>query len=197
MIGQKPDRSVGGARTGTERRRQYEAVIVLVDRQCAAGTSGIGAGMAGWRGLGEGLGVNSGFLVDDFAQGVWVQPRGRQDVGSALLFEEKSQPEGKVSAMRGTQGRGFALRRQERRVSALSAAGSSLETGERRGEGPGVWVLCKELTLSSSMLSSRWRGMTVTSSISARKETSAGVRPGGSGSAIAMTGILVDKVELP
>jgi len=37
--------------------------------------------------------------------------------------------------------------------------------------------------------------MTVTSSISAMKETSAGVRPGGSGSAIAVTGVLVDDVS--
>jgi hypothetical protein len=34
------------------------------------------------------------------------------------------------------------------------------------------------------MLSSRWRGTTVTSSISARKATSAWVKPGGKGSAI-------------
>ncbi len=34
------------------------------------------------------------------------------------------------------------------------------------------------------MVSRRWRGTTVTSSISARKDTSAWVRPGGRGSAI-------------
>ena len=37
-------------------------------------------------------------------------------------------------------------------------------------------------------LSRRWRGMTVTSSISQRKATSAGVRPCGSGEAIALGG---------
>ena len=142
MIGQVPGRGVGGARAGAERRRQNEAVVVLVDGQRAAGTSGIGAGMAGRRGFGEGLRVDSGFPVDDFAQGVRVQPRGRQDVGSTLLFEEKSQPEGKVGAVRGAQGRRFALRRRKRHVSALSAAGSSLETGEREGEGEGRVRYC-------------------------------------------------------
>lgn len=42
----------------------------------------------------------------------------------------------------------------------------------------------RKRTASRSMLSSRWRGTTVTSSISARKATSGWVRPGGSGSAI-------------
>lgn len=40
------------------------------------------------------------------------------------------------------------------------------------------------LTPSSSSLSSRWRGMMVTISISHRKATSGGVRPDGSGSAM-------------
>jgi len=39
-------------------------------------------------------------------------------------------------------------------------------------------------TPSREMRSRRWRGMTVTSSISARKATSGWVRPGGSGSAM-------------
>jgi hypothetical protein len=40
------------------------------------------------------------------------------------------------------------------------------------------------LTPNRSSLSSRWRGMTVTISISQRKATSEGVKPGGSGRAI-------------
>jgi hypothetical protein len=48
------------------------------------------------------------------------------------------------------------------------------------------------LTLNKSILSSRWRGTTVTSSISARKATSAWVRPGGRGSAI--VGLVVRRV---
>lgn len=41
-------------------------------------------------------------------------------------------------------------------------------------------------TPSKSRRSSRWRGIMVTCSISQRKETSEGRRPGGSGKAIAM-----------
>ena len=43
-----------------------------------------------------------------------------------------------------------------------------------------------QLTPSKSSPSSRWRGITVTSSISQRKATSGGVNPGGSGNAIVL-----------
>jgi hypothetical protein len=45
-------------------------------------------------------------------------------------------------------------------------------------------------TLSSLMLSSRWRGTIVTISISQRKATSAWVSPGGSGRAIVSSPVL-------
>lgn len=44
--------------------------------------------------------------------------------------------------------------------------------------------LWAQLTASSSSPSSRWRGITVTISISHRKAVSGGVKPGGSGKAI-------------
>jgi hypothetical protein len=146
---------------------------------------GVGARGVGRR-VGEDFWVELGLVVDYFGKGGWVQPGRGEDVGAALFFEEEGEPEGEVGSVWGAEGGGFAL--------FVGGFGEFLffcfvglfgGAEEEEGWGGGV-------TLNKSMLSNRWRGTTVTSSISARKATSAWVRPGGRGSAIA--GLVVWRV---
>jgi hypothetical protein len=60
-----------------------------------------------------------------------------------------------------------------------------------------VWEHREYLTPSNSSESRRWRGMTVTSSISQRKPTSLGVRPGGRGRAITREAEEIEVVAFP
>lgn len=119
----------------------------------------------GGRWWGEGGRVFFGFAVDDGREGGGVEPGGADDVGAALLFEEEGEPEGEFGAVGGAEGGGFALE--------MGVSGWFLGGKGGGGRTPRRW-----------MLSRRWRGTIVTSSISATKATSAWVRPGGRGSAI-------------
>lgn len=106
------------------------------------------------------------------------------DVGAALAFEEKGEPEGEGSGEGWVQRVGWAL------------GGEVVSWGVVGGEGGPVCssyecmeAVVRELLLTpkSSRASRRWRGMTVTCSISARKPTSLGVSPAGRGRAMAVS----------
>jgi len=72
---------------------------------------------------------------------------------------------------------------------AIQAVDVDVEATREDGDIRCAAALCRwrgQLTPSKSSPSSRWRGITVTSSISQRKATSGGVNPGGSGNAIVL-----------
>lgn len=96
-----------------------------------------------------------------------MQPRRRHNIRPALFLQEQRQPQRQVGTVRRAEGR--------RRALSSVLEGVPLQAGTTRWDA---------LTERRSMPSSRWRGTTVTSSISLRKETSEGTSPVGSGNAI-------------
>lgn len=96
-----------------------------------------------------------------------MEPCRGHDIGASLLFEKNCQPERQVGA----------VWRAKLRSRALLFIW--LED-----EGKGSSRYMEWLTERSSMLSRRWRGTTVTSSISHRKAASEGTRPRGRGKAM-------------
>jgi hypothetical protein len=113
-----------------------------------------------------------GLVIEDSGEGVRVQPRWGEDVGTALAFEKKSKPEGHVVSLwwvKGFDGSLYSVRLHYYPRKPCCHSGMHTHTPR------------------SSNASSRWRGMTVTSSISHMKAISGGVRPGGRGKAMTTT----------
>lgn len=117
--------------------------------------------------------------MDYLGEGGGVEPRGREDVGAALALEEEGEPEGNIASSGRSEGWCWALWGAD--VSHSPARGAEV-TATRPTHGVST------LTPNRSILSSLWRGTTVTSSISQRKATSEGVRPAGKGRAIGGVG---------
>lgn len=130
---------------------------------------------------GEGAGENGvGFEIEEGLERGGGEPGWRGDVCAFLAFEEEGEPEWELGWKWGVEAFCRALEREGRELRGIYAF-----VIER--------LLCRglgrfSLTPSSSSPSSLWRGITVTSSISQRKPTSLGVRPGGSGRAIVCLG---------
>jgi len=174
VIRQGPRGRVGGA--GGEKGRREDRLVgaaraILCVSSALAVAARIAAGVS-TRGQRRrrrpALGVNLGLVVDDVAERIRVQPGRCDNVGAPLLLEEEGEPERDVAAVWRAQCRGLALGR--------GAQSGKVKLGGRRDG--------DALTESREMGSRRWRGTTVTSSISQRNPTSEGTRPGGSGSAI-------------
>jgi hypothetical protein len=103
-----------------------------------------------------------------------------------LAFEEEGEPEGEGGAMWWAESGSWTLE-----VLDWVAA------REKEGEGACVVGLAGwELTERRLRLSRRWRGTTVTISISQRKATSIGVRPACSGNAMVAGGVSCLVVEV-
>lgn len=81
-----------------EGRGEGYVVVRRVEAADGAGVGGVGAGGGWWRG-GELVRVDFGLAVDQVVEGGGVEPRGWDDVGAALLFEEEGEPEGEVGAV--------------------------------------------------------------------------------------------------
>ncbi len=124
-------------------------------------------------------------MSEDSFEGGGEEPRGWEDVGAALAFEEEGKPEGEVGAVRWAEVRCWAL------------GGGMLVMRLRGDEEKGVCggVDGGERTERRFRLSRRCRGTTVTISISQRKATSIGVRPACRGNAM-IVGACVSLLKL-
>lgn len=98
-----------------------------------------------------------------------MEPRRGHNVGASLFFEKDGEPQGQIGSVGRAQLGSRALLQLVRNVIR------SFYT---------VLTRLEQLTERSSMLSSRWRGTTVTSSISHKNATSEGIKPGGRGKAM-------------
>jgi len=132
---------------------------------CLGGAAAYWVGV--WRRRREFEGRGLGFVFEDSFEGGGEEPGWWEDVSSSLAFEEEGEPEGQRRAMRRAESRRWALW-------MLDLVGEKNWKGEES-----VWWGWRGqvLTPRRFRLSSRWRGITVTISISQRKATSIGVKP--------------------
>lgn len=108
-----------------------------------------------------------------------MEPRRGHDVCAALPLEEKGEPKWYLAPRGGPKFWCRTLQRQTLAGLFLPFASGGIVAATRSAR-----VRGQILTPNRSMLSSLWRGTTVTSSISQRNATSEGTRPTGKGSAI-------------